>query len=247
MGKMFYIVYIMSIEKSTYTISIEEEKYYELDKIDLPNGLFDDLYDVFNPVNQINKYNINLKNIFLEATIFEGSKRYSDLHPRYKTYKDRLTIDDGPEEGFDGVLIIKCKFCKKLFIPQSSQVSNRIRALNGGVSEGSENNFYCSQECKNKCPIYNKHSIESDIKYKRDSNFIKQANEIVLEKADYKCEICGDTENLEVHHIKPFKTNPLEAYDTDNLICLCKKHHRQYGHSDRECTTGYLAKCKINE
>ncbi len=240
----------MSIEISTYTLTPEEEKFYQLDKIDLPENLFDDLYDVFNPEEQENEHGIDLGKIFLEATIFEGSRRYGTPPPKYKTYKDRLVIDDDPQKGIDGVLLVRCKFCKELFIPNFSQVNSRVQALDGKATSGTENNFYCSDECKDKCPVYKKHSTESGIKYQRDQSFIKQANEMALSRAEYKCEICDSTEQLNVHHIKPVKTNILEIYDLDNLIVLCsgeKGCHHKYGHSDRECTTGYLAKCVINE
>lgn len=40
-----------------------------------------------------------------------------------------------------------------------------------------------------------------------------------------KCAICNRAEYLDVHHIIPRTIKEL-MYDTDNLICLCKKHHR---------------------
>jgi hypothetical protein len=38
----------------------------------------------------------------------------------------------------------------------------------------------------------------------------------VIKKAGYKCEECGNTENLQVHHI---------SYDPEILICLCGNCH----------------------
>ncbi len=238
------IISIMSIEFSTYTITPEEEEFYGLNEIDLPDNLFDDLYDVLSFESTENKYNVDLKEICFQVTVSELSKRIGNRSPKYKTYKDRLVIDDGPQKGIHGALSVKCKFCKKHFTPTYKQVDSRVKALNGS---GGESNFYCSQECKDKCPVYNTRSKELGIKYKRDQNFIKQANEMALERAEYECEICGEAKNLIVHHIKPFKTHPLSAYDLENLIVLCKKHHKQYGHSDKKCTTGYLAKCEMNE
>ena len=47
----------------------------------------------------------------------------------------------------------------------------------------------------------------------------------VLLRDDYKCFLCDETENVEVHH--PFY--PPDIFDTKMRGCvsLCKKHHKQ--------------------
>lgn len=45
-----------------------------------------------------------------------------------------------------------------------------------------------------------------------------------------RCEACGTDKNLNVHHIKPFHTNPELELDTSNLITLCRDHHFKIGH-----------------
>jgi len=55
-------------------------------------------------------------------------------------------------------------------------------------------------------------------------------------KAHPACAVCGSTEKLEVHHIKPFSQNPELELDPNNLITLCegKKYgvncHLFFGH-----------------
>lgn len=48
------------------------------------------------------------------------------------------------------------------------------------------------------------------------------------------CQYCGNTLNLEVHHIKPFHLNPELELDQDNLITLCEtmgiECHLKHGH-----------------
>lgn len=47
------------------------------------------------------------------------------------------------------------------------------------------------------------------------------------------CEICGKMDFAEVHHVKPFRTNPELELDPKNLVTLCrggKNHHFQFGH-----------------
>lgn len=45
-----------------------------------------------------------------------------------------------------------------------------------------------------------------------------------------RCEACGSTDNLAVHHIKPFHTHPELELDFTNLITLCYTHHFELGH-----------------
>jgi len=151
----------------------------------------------------------------------------------YDKYAPQLTVDDGPKRMYNGLLKVKCKFCGKHFVPEKIDVRQRITYLNN--FKYGQRHFYCSDECKESCPLI--------ITYKRDTSFSQQAKEIALELSDRKCEICGVEENLEAHHIIPFKISPLEAYDSDNIIILCRNCHMERGHSDRECTTGYLANC----
>ena len=49
-----------------------------------------------------------------------------------------------------------------------------------------------------------------------------------------KCQWCGGTASLEVHHIKPFHLNPDDELQDSNLITLCEKSgencHLKHGH-----------------
>lgn len=47
-----------------------------------------------------------------------------------------------------------------------------------------------------------------------------------VKERDRRCAICGSTENLEAHHIKPFKDNEALRYDVNNGQTLCKSCHR---------------------
>jgi len=48
------------------------------------------------------------------------------------------------------------------------------------------------------------------------------------------CEACGGTQNLEVHHVKPFHDFPMRELDMTNLMTLCmapdKECHLRVGH-----------------
>ncbi len=48
-----------------------------------------------------------------------------------------------------------------------------------------------------------------------------------------KCEICGTTANIEVHHIMPVSIEPNKEFDENNLMSLCRKGkncHLVHGH-----------------
>ena len=52
----------------------------------------------------------------------------------------------------------------------------------------------------------------------------------VLERDGWRCQSCGRTEDLQVHHIKP--RSRLGDDSAENLIALCVKCHQDaHGHS----------------
>lgn len=54
-------------------------------------------------------------------------------------------------------------------------------------------------------------------------------------KSHPDCAACGTTDDLEVHHIKPYHEHPELELEPSNLITLCREHHLRLGHL---CTTG---------
>ena len=85
-----------------------------------------------------------------------------------------------------------------------------------------------------------------------EENFLKDSNNImnnlkennILKKSKYnsklfydKCEICGSTNDLEVHHIiqqKFFNKNDSEKNKMCNLVTLCNNHHNQVHNGNLE-------------
>ena len=62
----------------------------------------------------------------------------------------------------------------------------------------------------------------------------------IRRKAFNLCEVCKaqgfyNYKNLEVHHIEPIEQDKSQAFDDDNLICLCVTHHKQ-------AERGYISK-----
>jgi hypothetical protein len=85
--------------------------------------------------------------------IKEYKKEYYNSNVKYESHKDKLTIDESPRLHKDGELLeVKCRYCGKYFIPTYMQVENRLKSLN---NTNSENSLYCSDGCKQSCPIFN--------------------------------------------------------------------------------------------
>ena len=53
-----------------------------------------------------------------------------------------------------------------------------------------------------------------------------------LERDGGECVICGADDLVDVHHIRPFRTYGIENHEQanqlDNLVCLCRSHHRRW-------------------
>ena len=124
------------------------------------------------------------------------------------------------------------------FTPTYSQLYERIRQVERG--EGGCY-LYCSDNCKNTCPLYN---LISD-PFKETETYYTQSEyqifrKFVLERDNYVCQYCGELAT-DVHHERTQKLEPFFILDPDFAWSCCKKCHYEKGHSD-ECTTGSLAK-----
>jgi len=191
----------------------------------------------------------------------ESGKWYRKSNAKYELFVDRLTVDELPRLHRDGVsLEVKCRYCSNYFIPTNRDVTNRVGALNGRMP--GENYLYCSEDCKQVCPIYRQVKYPKGFKQingeitedsGREGNKIWKQEVIkrnIEEHGQLRCEICGNTNKneLSVHHEKPQKTHPEMALDPDNGWILCSfgkgnNCHLKYGHpKGTNCSTGELAK-----
>jgi 5-methylcytosine-specific restriction endonuclease McrA len=156
--------------------------------------------------------------------------------PLYDTYAPQLEWCEEVRRNADdpNVLEVRCTYCDKWYIPKIWQVKNRIGSLKD--SYNGENRFYCSENCKHACPIYNK-KPETLIKedavragkmpwLELDREVQHELRQMVLERDGYVCQKCGSTENLHCHHILPVAVEPLLSADIDNCITLCADCHK---------------------
>lgn len=142
------------------------------------------------------------------------------------------------------LLEVRCKNCNNWFVPKTNDVRSRLGSLVG--RKDGENNFYCSNECKNSCNIFNQQKWPKNHKPRKTNKSIWYTNaelriwrEEVLKRADYKCEYCGEKATI-AHHSKPKKLEPFLALDPEYGVACCEKCHYKYGHNG-ECSTGHLA------
>jgi hypothetical protein len=56
---------------------------------------------------------------------------------------------------------------------------------------------------------------------------LKQWRDGIFKRDGYKCKDCGETENLEAHHIVPLGETLLTAFLPMNGVCLCKPCHKK--------------------
>jgi len=135
------------------------------------------------------------------------------------------------------------------FTPKHWQFYDRMQALEHLKGNGSHY-FYCSEECKEECPLYGK-TVNQLIKedqiragYIEDPWYSSSEYQIwrkyIFELDDGLCVYCGQPATS-AHHILPQKTHPNLSLDTENGISVCEKCHYKYGHRDPWCTTGKLS------
>lgn len=144
-----------------------------------------------------------------------------------------LPADDKPEM-VEGVLTVACKLCGRRMIPNNTQVTTRMGALIGRAT--GENNFYCSDTCKNTCPLYRfRADLQTDPrsklytpKPKRSKDRACQTDHLKQIQCDETngqsyCERCGDFGEVYLHHTQ--RVGSKDAVSSAGHILLCLRCH----------------------
>jgi 5-methylcytosine-specific restriction endonuclease McrA len=131
------------------------------------------------------------------------------------------------------------------FTPTPGQIQARKNQIENENKDHAY--FYCSDECKNSCPLYRSNGADpfKDEILPYTSSEYKQFRKYVLERDNYKCQYCGKKAE-HVHHERPQKLEPFFALDPDLAWSVCKKCHYEKGHKD-ECSTGKIANKQCEE
>jgi len=172
--------------------------------------------------------------------------------PLYNTFAHQIEWCESvrPTKDKYPLLQVNCTWCGKWFIPKLYNTQNRIRSLNN--KNLGEARFYCSNGCKENCPVYGKSPAtlmkEDAIKAGRLS-WLELPREVqpdlrkmVFERDKYQCIKCGSNESLHCHHLEGIRWNPLESADVDACITVCKDCHKEI-HQKEGCKYNEL-QCK---
>ena len=146
---------------------------------------------------------------------------------------NNLTMEEEPIE-VDGEIQCRCTYCKEYFTPTRRQLNRRSNSLSG-KSKG-ESRLYCSDKCKDLCPIFGQKTYYKDQNKPNTSRPDQpELKQFVLTRDNNQCQRCGSSENLICHHITGVEINPIESADIDNCITLCYTCHSRV-HSEKGCS-----------
>lgn len=73
--------------------------------------------------------------------------------------------------------------------------------------------------------------------YAGGKRFYDEWREAVFKRDGYKCQKCGSSEKLQVHHVKPFLKHPHLVIVIDNGMTLCEDCHRDVDDIHRKMVT----------
>ncbi len=179
------------------------------------------------------------------------------IQKKYPTFAKIEEMRYEPGKENEKVIQVRCKNhnCKNSkeqggwFTPTGhSPLYERIRTIEKNGRDNAY--FYCSEKCKQECPLYRKKAsqlIKEDLiraghleePWHNSQEYQIWRNQ-VFKLDNKKCVWCG-IEATVAHHILPQKIYPELSLDPENGISCCQECHMKYGHRDRWCTTGFLA------
>lgn len=171
---------------------------------------------------------------------------YTNKLPLYTTYMPQIYFAEECRQSPNDkkILEVKCTYCGKWFIPTTTQVYERARALNG--KNYGEQRLYCSTECKLECSIYHQISYPKGFKPETSREVQPELRQMRFEIDNYTCQKCNKHQDeldtgLHCHHLEGIRWEPLESADVDKVITLCKFCHMEVhkiegcGYHDMRC------------
>lgn len=156
-------------------------------------------------------------------------------HKNIKKLKKYMEVRSNNENKAE----VKCFYCDNWHVPNKILIFNKLTAMN---SIGGENNIYCSEECKDSCPTYNKQLYPEGFKKNTSREVNTLVRKMCFERDNWTCTRCGKNPEqlkqsntpLHCHHIEGVAHAPTLQHDIENVITLCKNCHIQL-HSEEGC------------
>ena len=181
----------------------------------------------------------NLPNLKKENHWHWGGGYYNNNIPLYDTYAPQISYAESCRRNSidENILEVKCTYCGKWFIPSIIQIYERIRSLN---NIGDSCRLYCSNNCKQECPIFHQKNYSKDHKPETSREVQPQLRQMRFEIDNYICQKCHKHQDelesgLHCHHIEGIRWEPIESCDVDKVITLCKQCHLKV-HKQKDCT-----------
>ena len=127
-------------------------------------------------------------------------------------------------------IAVSCTTCGKTFERHLAE----IKKIKG-------DKHFCSSDCWYTYNQRDHHFLWSGGQDERMNPESSKWRRAVLKRDKGVCRVCHATDNLEVHHILPFRSHPTERWDVDNGITLCHDCHIQ----TYRCELEYVEELKI--
>ncbi len=147
----------------------------------------------------------------------------------FDSYGEKLSLYEESIENRNGYLFVRCTYCDKWMQPTNQMIGARLGVLYGHMQ--GESRFYCSDNCKKACPVFNQKLYYKGQSVKSSSREVMpELRKMALLRDGHRCQDCGENgecDQLHVHHIKPVADDPIESADLDNVVTLCKQCHIQ--------------------
>ena len=176
---------------------------------------------------------------------------YTNNIPLYDTYAHQISFCESIRKNKQdiNILEVKCAYCGKWYVPKQIDVSCRIQALAGRITIGTENRLYCSEKCKQECPVYNQRKWPKGFKPATSREVQPELRQMCFKRDNFTCQKCGKPQDeldvgLHCHHIEGIRWEPLESADLDKVITFCKTCHKEVhkllgcGYQDLKCKEG---------
>ena len=174
---------------------------------------------------------------------------YAKLNiPFFDTYSSQISFAEGVRRKNSDlkVLEVKCAYCGEWYVSTVIAVQERIRSLN---SVGSDSRLYCSDKCKQECPIYKKIKYPRGFSPATSREVQPELRQMRFKIDNYTCQKCKKHQDelevgLHCHHIEGIRWEPLESADLDKVITYCKTCHLEVhkiegcGYHDMQCKGG---------
>jgi len=165
--------------------------------------------------------------------------------PSYDNYAKQIDFAVGIRRNLEDnrVIDVKCAYCGKWHTP-THQTMNAT--TNGFKNRHYDLKFYCSDGCKEACPVFNQNKYPKGFKRASSREVSPDLRQMCLERDGWECQRCGKTEPpLHCHHIDGAVQNKIISNDLENVITLCKACHKEV-HKQDGCRYHEL-QCKENE